>query len=283
MRLGIYLDLRNPPPWRRDPSRVHAFALELAEEADRLGADSVWVAEHHLFEDGYLTQPLTFLAAVAARTGRVRLGTALMLAPLRRAVEIAEQAALVDLVSGGRTATFARVRQLRELWESGTLTPAPVQHRIPIWLGLQAAKGARRVGEAGECLLTLDPSLVEPYRAGLTGSGHDQRYGRMSGPVSGFITDDPERDWPVVAVHLAYEQNSYRRYLAEGDGGGPPRPIEPDRYRDRGLGFRMGNFMLATPAQAAAQLRQTGYGRCSRRADQKRIGDAPSKLEAELR
>jgi hypothetical protein len=57
------------------------------------------VSEHHLFEDDYLCAPLTFAAAVAARTQRIRLGTAILIAPLHHPAEIAEQCAVVDLVS----------------------------------------------------------------------------------------------------------------------------------------------------------------------------------------
>ena len=92
MRIGIYLDLRNPPQWRRPWAAHYAHALELCAEADRLGAGSVWLSEHHLFEDGYLPQPLTFAAAVAARTSQVRIGTAVLLAALRHPVQIVEEA-----------------------------------------------------------------------------------------------------------------------------------------------------------------------------------------------
>ena len=102
MNVGIYFDLRNPPQWRQDPHRLYGFTLEMCEEAERLGANSVWFSEHHLFEDGYLPQPLTFAAAVAARTSRVRIGTAVLLAPLRPAVQIAEDVAIVDILSDGR-------------------------------------------------------------------------------------------------------------------------------------------------------------------------------------
>jgi alkanesulfonate monooxygenase SsuD/methylene tetrahydromethanopterin reductase-like flavin-dependent oxidoreductase (luciferase family) len=159
--VGLYFDLRNPRRWRQDPARLHAFTLEMCEEADRLGAHSVWFTEHHLFDDDYLTQPLMFAAAAAARTRRVRIGTALVIAPLHHPVELAEQGALVDLLSAGRlelgvgagyrrpeydlygaspTGLYARtdgaVRQLRQLWAGG-VTPAPVQDRVPIWLGYQ--------------------------------------------------------------------------------------------------------------------------------------------------
>ena len=102
MKVGVWFDLRNPPGWRQDPARLAAFTLELCEEAELLGADSLWFSEHHGFEDGYLPQPLTFAAAAAARTTRVRLGTGILVAPLRKTVQLAEEAAVVDLISGGR-------------------------------------------------------------------------------------------------------------------------------------------------------------------------------------
>ena len=100
--MGFYFDLRNPPQWRSDPAEVYGFTLEMCEEADRLGCHSIWLSEHHLFDDGYLPQPLTFAAAVAARTRRLRIGTTIVIAPLHHPVELAEQAAVVDIISHGR-------------------------------------------------------------------------------------------------------------------------------------------------------------------------------------
>src|SRR5215210_489899 len=102
MRVGIYFDLRNPPAWAVDWSHLYGFTLEMCEEAERLGTHSIWLSEHHLFDDGYLPQPLTFAAAVAARTKRPRLGTAIVIAPLHHPAELAEQAAIIDLLSNGR-------------------------------------------------------------------------------------------------------------------------------------------------------------------------------------
>src|SRR5690349_24695506 len=98
--VGLYFDLRNPPHARVDPTRLHGFTLEMCEEAEHLGAHSVWLTEHHLFDDDYIAQPLVFAAAIAARTRRVRIGTAIVIAPLHSPVEIAEQSALVDVISG---------------------------------------------------------------------------------------------------------------------------------------------------------------------------------------
>jgi alkanesulfonate monooxygenase SsuD/methylene tetrahydromethanopterin reductase-like flavin-dependent oxidoreductase (luciferase family) len=281
VNVGLYLDLRNPPPWRQDPARTYAFALEVCEEADRLGAHSVWLSEHHLFEDGYLPQPLTFAAAIAARTTRMRIGTSVVIAPLRPAIAIAEEAAIVDLVSAGRLelglgagyrsaefdlfeadiahrygTTDARAREVRALWRDERVTPRPVQSRVPIWMGYQGPQGARRAGVLGEGLLSSSAALYEPYRDGLVDAGHDPATtARMAGVIQGFVTDDPERDWPRIAPHVAYQADSYRRYMVEGTGRPPPKPVDPERLRSDTVGGALQSFLCATPEDAAEQIR----------------------------
>jgi alkanesulfonate monooxygenase SsuD/methylene tetrahydromethanopterin reductase-like flavin-dependent oxidoreductase (luciferase family) len=281
VNIGVWFDLRNPPGWRQDAARLYAFTLELCEEAERLGAGSVWFSEHHGFEDGYLPQPLTFAAAAAARTSRVRIGTGILVAPLRKTPQLAEEAAVVDIVSGGRldlglgagyrvpefelfgadhgaryTTLDRQVAELRRLWGEGGLTPAPVQGRLPIWLGYQGPKGARRAGRMGEGLLTAAAGSWPHYRDGLVEAGHDVSLARMAGGIQAYVTEDPERDWPLVAPHIAYNQDSYRRYMVEGTGDPVPRPVDVERLRARRPDGRpLSYFLFGTPEEVAAGIR----------------------------
>jgi len=70
--------------------------------AESLGYGSVWLSEHHFVEDGYTPSPLVLAAAVAVRTDRVRIGTSLVVLPLHDPVRVAEDAATVSILSGGR-------------------------------------------------------------------------------------------------------------------------------------------------------------------------------------
>lgn len=272
VRLGIYCDLRNPRQWRRPWGSHYASQLERIEEAERLGLPCVWLSEHHLCDDGYLPQPLTFAAAIAARTRRIRIGTAVLIAPLRPAISIAEEAAIVDILSEGRLelglgagyrepefAAFGvdprnrlgvleqRVADIRELWATGAATPAPLQQRVPIWVGAVGVRGARMAGRLGERLLWLDPVLLAPYRRGLEEGGHDPESARMGGLVNVLLADDPEQVAARIAPQLAHQHEAYRRFSRERAGAGrraapsAVRVVSPDdaldliRARTRGV------------------------------------------------
>ncbi|MFT3888439.1 MAG: putative FMN-dependent luciferase-like monooxygenase [Arachnia sp.] len=81
----------------------YRFALEQISTAERLGFASAWLAQHHFHEDeGGLPSPWVLLGAAAARTTAIRLGTGVITLPLEDPIRVAEDAAVVDAISGGR-------------------------------------------------------------------------------------------------------------------------------------------------------------------------------------
>jgi probable F420-dependent oxidoreductase len=166
--------------------------LQDCERAEALGFDSVWLGEHHNHPLLYPT-PLIGLAAIAGRTRRLSLGTGVLLLPLYHPLAVAEEGAMVDLISGGRLilglgAGYApeefsafgisikeRGRRLAEgaallcrLWTEEhvshagryyrvsdvTLGPRPVQQpRPPIWFAGWVEPAIRRAARLGDAWL----------------------------------------------------------------------------------------------------------------------------------
>lgn len=82
--------------------RFYQQALEEVVHAEALGFDSVWMEEHHGVKDHYWPSPLTVLAGFATRTSRLALGTDILVFPFYHPVRLAEDVALLDVMSGGR-------------------------------------------------------------------------------------------------------------------------------------------------------------------------------------
>lgn len=286
MRLGLYFDLRNPAPWARPWPEVYGRALDLVVEAERLGAGSVWFSEHHLFTDGYLPQPLTFAAAAAARTSRVRIGTAVLVAALRPAVLIAEEAAVIDQLSGGRLElgigagysvpeyelyntditkryglTDAAVAEIRHLLDDGIVTPPAAQNPFPIWLGYQGPQGAKRAGRLGVGLLSLDRALLDPYRVGLVEGGHDPAIARTGGMLDIIVADDPEAAFERILPHYAHQLNSYRAAAVAGSGRDAPKEITVDKLRSGAAQKgQIPGLRVLTPTDAVNAIREATDG-----------------------
>ncbi len=100
MDFGTFLLLQSPTA--QDHGAVFARGVEIAQTADRLGFDSIWCAEHHFSTYGYLSRPLMFATHLAARTDRIRVGSAVVVLPLHHPLIVAEEIATADILSGGR-------------------------------------------------------------------------------------------------------------------------------------------------------------------------------------
>ena len=133
----MFYEHQLPRPWNEDSEyQLLRDALEQCELADALGIDYVWEVEHHFLEEySHSSAPEIFLAAVAARTDRIRLGHGIVQTPppFNHPARIAERLATLDLVSNGRvdfgTGESSSVAELdgfgvdqadkRAMWEEG--------------------------------------------------------------------------------------------------------------------------------------------------------------------
>src|SRR5271156_4185963 len=98
-RLAFFTRLLHAAP----PAERYRRAAEQIAHAERFGYDAAWVAQHHFHEhEGGLPSPFVFLGHLAGRTSRIRLGTGIITLPLELPVRVAEDAIVLDLISGGR-------------------------------------------------------------------------------------------------------------------------------------------------------------------------------------
>jgi alkanesulfonate monooxygenase SsuD/methylene tetrahydromethanopterin reductase-like flavin-dependent oxidoreductase (luciferase family) len=100
MKFGLFSHI--PWPEGTDPSRIFAETTEQIQFGETLGFQGAWLAEHHFSRYGLGSSSLMLAASIAARTRKIRLGTAILVPPLHQPIRLAEDIATLDCISGGR-------------------------------------------------------------------------------------------------------------------------------------------------------------------------------------
>src|SRR5256714_13090235 len=102
MRYSIFTVNDHHPRLARTVAQLYAQVMRQCELAEALGYDTFFCAEHHFHEYGVVPDPAVMLAALAQRTKRIRLGTAICILTFHDPRHIAESYAMVDMMSAGR-------------------------------------------------------------------------------------------------------------------------------------------------------------------------------------
>ena len=282
-------DLRAPSFGNVAHAELYQAALDQCAWADQQGFYSVTLSEHHGSPDGYLPSPRLMAAAVAARTRQLRVLIAALIAPLHDPIALAEDLAVLDLLSNGRVVALLSggyvasefecfgaklsdrkaymdeiVGVLEQAWtgepfeykgRTVCVTPRPKRRpRPPIWMGGSSAAAARRAARCADYFVPSRPEYFEIFREERARLGK-----RDPGPTPQqtdiflYVAEDPDAAWAKIAPFLLHETNSYGSWIADAGTDSPYEIFEnTDDLR------ASGQYPVWTPEEAIEKARLMG-------------------------
>lgn len=286
----LRLDMRAPAFSEASAPALYDAALEMAAFADAHGFDAVTLSEHHGAEDGFLPSPLAMAGAIAGRTRRIRIQVAALLVPLYDPIKLAEDLAVLDLVSGGRVgvvagmgyrpeeyALFGRdwkergrlldraldtmLRAWRgEPFEAGghrvAVTPRPrTQPHPPLFVGGQSRAAARRAARFGLPFqpASNDEAMIDLYRSECARLGHAPVVLPPGEAVSVFVAEDPDLAWQELGPYLLHDARTYAGWQPASQRSA----VHSDATTVEEL-RREGKYRILTPEACVARAREGG-------------------------
>ena len=229
--------------------QLYAAALDMASWAESRGCVCVVLSEHHTSDDGYLPSPMILASAIAGRTSTLPIMIAVVLLPLYDPVRLAEEMAVLDIVSTGRVSYVAAIGYREEEYEmfgadfhhrgavaeeklelllkikTGDrvehdgreirITPPPLTPGGPAisWGGGTAA-AARRAGRHGIGFMAQGggPELHDIYENAARNSGHEPvmcYVPSVDAHTTAFVAEDLDRAWDELGPYLMHDVRSY--------------------------------------------------------------------------
>lgn len=287
--LVIKYDMR-APAFGHPTGQLYSEAIAQCRWADQQGFGTLMLAEHHGSDDGYLPSPLVLAGAVAAVTEQIRIRIQAMILPFHDPLRLAEDLAVLDIISDGRAeitaaggyvphefAMFDRqlkdrgtlseeaINALRQAWtgqpfefrgRTVQITPTPLQNSIPIALGGAAKAAARRAARLCDAFIPAIPELMEIYNDECNKLDKAPAPAERMGPVFLHIAEDPDQAWAAIAPHALHETNAYGRWMSEsmGDQAVYSQMDDADQLRASGA------YQVVTPEQCIAIANTLGPG-----------------------
>lgn len=269
-------------------SARYQAAVEMAGYAETHGFSVVSVEEHHVAENGWLPSPLTLAGAIIGRTQEIAVNCTALLITLYDPIRLAEDIAVLDLVSGGRFSFVAglgyreaeyaamdkdwaargqamdrTLEAMLQAWSGEPfeynghtirVTPVPVSKpHPPFAIGGMSKAAARRAARFG---LPFFPPMEMPALGALYLEECERlgTTGVVAYPAEEnamlFVDEDPERAWPELAPYFLRESAEYAGWKQEG----VPRPGEQPVSTLADL-QAAGRYEILTPEALLARIR----------------------------
>jgi alkanesulfonate monooxygenase SsuD/methylene tetrahydromethanopterin reductase-like flavin-dependent oxidoreductase (luciferase family) len=288
IQITCSFDMR-APDWGTPTNELYQAALEMAAFADRIGIERIGLMEHHGSEDGYLPQPFTLAAGMAAVTKQARFLLGAVILPLHDPVMVAEQVAILDLMSNGRFnvifgagyvphefAMFNKsIHDRAKLMDSGIeiilralrgerfevdgrpIFVRPLPMRAPediVMVGGGVPASARRAARFGVGFGPMTPEVVDIYleecrRLGKTPKEYWRPQPGM--PLAIHLCEDPDQGWAAIERHAVHVITEYAKWAEmEGDASNSPFKGLTDPKVLRQAGL----FAAWTPEQLLARV-----------------------------
>jgi len=292
--------VRNHPDSAYALPDVYADYISDAVLAEELGFSSTWYGEHHFRECQWTGSPMLVASAVAARTERIRIGTAVVLLPFHDPIRVAEDAAIADILSNGRfdlgvgpgsqyeefvsfgkdpaemnQRSWEMIDWIQQAYSSTstfshrgrfydiadmTFTTKPVQQPMPMWWGGMGPKNLARAAERGM-------NLIAPFNAGydaaLEACGRNPADYQVSVMIPVCVADTTDEAWEIAGKGIEYFVNFYQmRKNLQGEPAPADARVTQEMLRSGNAGFWFA--AVGTPDDVVAKLRPFVDGHAGR-------------------
>jgi alkanesulfonate monooxygenase SsuD/methylene tetrahydromethanopterin reductase-like flavin-dependent oxidoreductase (luciferase family) len=278
MRLNL-----QAPNWAKPLSELYPVALDMARWADVNNLDAIRIGEHHGTEDNWCPSIMVLGSAIAAVTKKITINLSAVLLPLHDPIMVAEDLAVLDLISNGRldvvvaagynAAEFEMfgvdrsmrgklmeegVTVLRQAWTGEEfeyrgrrvrVTPRPGTPGGPtLILGGSSGAAAKRAVRLGMEYFPLNAEAYEVFQQERLANGLPlaKEYSR-GGPHMIHVTEDVDAAWEALAPHALLESGNYAAWSKTDTPTSGPTGVVPPTLDELKAG---GKYVVVTPEEA---------------------------------